>query len=190
MDVWIDNKVQVLFAPTETLKGNTNGLWENESVRKGDGGPSPNSLQPSFLAFRQGSNWRLFSWGQSNYTQSFNTKLDWLCINVHLIMEWWLKQNDFLKCMQSMQIDTFYYINLSTETNQFKQHWQCYQKKMLKVLKFLMRAPSKGWNSKSVWTVSKKFLLALIRLSNQIYTWTQRSVTSSCITIDLYHFMT
>lgn len=38
------------------------------------------------------------------------------------------------------------------------------------VLKFLMRAASKGWNGKAVWTVPKKFLLALLSLSNPIYT--------------------
>lgn len=128
-----DDRVRVLFTQTETLKGNTNGLWENESVREGDGGPSPNSLQPSFLAFRHGSNWRLFSGGQSIYTQSFKTKLyKHLATVGHLStwhLFWFISLHDLYFILMS-KVSKYYYI--ACNSGQLKSGQKSYTQTMFK----------------------------------------------------------
>lgn len=89
------DRVQRHFAQTETLKGNTNGLWENES--KGEGGSwwTLSKISTAVLSCPQhGSNLRLFSGGQSIYTvskQIFITSSYTMCqLGISLYILTWL----------------------------------------------------------------------------------------------------
>lgn len=80
--------------------------------------------------------------------------------------------------------------SLPTQINISITGYQQRENSELIFLNFSMSAASKGLNGKALQTVPRKFLLALISLSNPVYTLDTMFSHQLMHIHDLYHFMT